>query len=67
LLDNLTLAIFRKAELGFLGVIVLTIVTTPRLKGLEELAKHLSLALNERRKAVALTFFCLALRGFLMS
>src|SRR3989344_4348420 len=28
-----TLAIFRKAELGFLGVVVETFVQTPRLKG----------------------------------
>lgn len=30
---NLTLAILRKAEFGFLGVVVETFVQTPRLKG----------------------------------
>ena len=34
-LDNRTLAILRKAELGFLGVIVLTCKHTPRLCGQE--------------------------------
>jgi len=33
-LVNLTLAIFRKAEFGFFGVVVLTFKHTPRLKGL---------------------------------
>ncbi|EKD46521.1 MAG: hypothetical protein ACD_67C00203G0004 [uncultured bacterium] len=28
-----TLAIFRRAELGFFGVVVLTLIQTPRLKG----------------------------------
>ena len=32
-LVSLTLAIFRSAEFGFLGVVVETLVQTPRLKG----------------------------------
>jgi hypothetical protein len=28
-----TLAIFRKAEFGFFGVVVVTLIQTPRLKG----------------------------------
>jgi hypothetical protein len=31
--DNLTRAIFRKAEFGFFGVVVVTLMQTPRLKG----------------------------------
>lgn len=33
-LESLTLAIFRRAEFGFLGVFVVTLVQTPRLKEL---------------------------------
>lgn len=33
-LERRTRAILRKAELGFLGVVVVTLVHTPRLKGL---------------------------------
>ena len=31
--DNLTRAIFLKAELGFFGVVVVTLTQTPRLNG----------------------------------
>lgn len=33
-LESLTLAILRKAELGFLGVMVVTLIATPRLNEL---------------------------------
>jgi len=33
-LDSLTLAILRKAEFGFFGVVVVTLKQTPLLKGL---------------------------------
>jgi hypothetical protein len=36
-LVNRTLAIFRKAEFGFFGVVVLTFKHTPRLKGPSDL------------------------------
>src|SRR3989344_4074374 len=47
LFERRTRATFLNAELGFLGVMVLTIVTTPRLKGFTEVVNRLSLALKE--------------------
>jgi len=54
-LVNLTLAIFRKAEFGFLGVVVETFVQTPRLKGLEKNIGLFLRTLNPRVKATVLS------------
>jgi len=51
-----TLAIFRRAEFGFLGVVVETFVQTPRLKGLEKNTGLFFRTLNPRVKATVLSF-----------
>src|SRR3989338_8119763 len=56
LFDNLTLATFLKAEFGFLGVIVLTKVTTPLFFYFKNILYFLSLALKDLLSAVPLTF-----------
>ena len=50
-LDNLTRAILRKAELGFLGVIVRTDRHTPRLNGDLKLEYLFFKLLNEKASA----------------
>jgi hypothetical protein len=57
-------AIFRTAELGFLGVVVVTLVHTPRLKGAALKVGLFSRVLNPRRSAVALERTCTFFRGF---
>jgi hypothetical protein len=66
-LDSLTRATLRRAELGFLVVMVLTTVTTPLLNGFMSVTKRLSLALKDRRMAEALTFLIFVGRLCLMS
>src|SRR3989338_2547087 len=67
LLDSLTRATFLKAEFGFLGVIVLTKVTTPRFCGLKAIEYLLSLALKLRLKTVDLIFLTIFFLPFLTS
>ncbi|KKT69602.1 MAG: hypothetical protein UW65_C0018G0003, partial [candidate division WWE3 bacterium GW2011_GWB1_44_4] len=55
--DNLTLATFRSAELGFLGVWVLTCRHTPFLNGDAKLVNDRFLALKKSRKAGVVVFF----------
>ena len=58
-LESRTLAILRKAELGFFGVVVVTLTQTPRLKpaplGLSFLVRRK--VLETSRKAGVLDFF----------
>jgi len=56
-LVNLTLAIFRSAEFGFLGVVVETFVQTPRLKGAGKKTGLFFKTLNPFARA---TVLCLA-------
>ena len=51
-----TLAIFRMAEFGFLGVLVVTLVQTPRLKGELKKIGLFFRTLNERVKAGVFDF-----------
>jgi hypothetical protein len=46
-LDNLTLAILRKAEFGFFGVMVVTFKQTPRKNG-----RPVSMVFRRRRKTL---------------
>jgi hypothetical protein len=64
-LDSLTLATFLKAELGFLGVIVLTCKQTPLLKGLLVLVYFFFKGLKFVDKAKWDTFCFFAFLGFL--
>lgn len=64
-LVNLILAILRKAEFGFLGVIVLTDKATPLLKGEEWMTGAFFLLLKLNAKAGALVFALDFLLGFL--
>jgi hypothetical protein len=62
-----TLAIFRRAEFGFLGVVVETFTQTPRLKGpLVATGRFLSV-LKVRAMAGDLVFFFWTLRGRFLS
>jgi hypothetical protein len=66
-LVSLTRAIFRRAEFGFLGVVVLTFRHTPRLK---EPAVSIGLFLRVLKtylKAGVLVFFSTDFRGRLLS
>jgi hypothetical protein len=56
-LDNLTLATFRNAEFGFLGVVVNTFTHTPRLKGAKYCEGWFILVLKPKVKAGVLSFF----------
>ena len=67
LFDSLTLATFRRAEFGFLGVIVLTTVQTPRLKGELIFSIARSLALKNLPNAETRVFLALGRRPFLIS
>jgi hypothetical protein len=58
-LVNLTLAILRKAELGFLGVVVATFTHTPLLKGELLLTGLFFKELKEKVKAGDFGFFLL--------
>jgi hypothetical protein len=51
-----TRAIFRIAELGFFGVLVVTFVQTPRLNGDGKNTGRFLSVLNERRRATAFGF-----------
>ena len=51
-----TLAIFRSAEFGFLGVVVETFVQTPRLKGAGKKTGLFFKTLNPRAKATVFEF-----------
>lgn len=51
-----TLAIFRRAELGFFGVVVETLTQTPRLKGEEKNTGLFFRTLNPRVNATVLSF-----------
>lgn len=64
-LESRTLATFLSAEFGFLGVMVLTTVATPRFCGLKVTVDLLREALNDERRAAALTFFETFFRPFL--
>jgi hypothetical protein len=55
-LVNRTLAIFRRAELGFLGVVVVTFVQTPLLKGAGKYTGLFFKRLNPRAKATVFDF-----------
>lgn len=55
-LVSLTLAIFRSAELGFFGVVVLTFRQTPLLKGLSVATGLFFLVLKTFLKAGVLVF-----------
>jgi hypothetical protein len=67
--DNRTRAIFRRAELGFLGVVVVTLRQTPRLKGppMSEIALRRFKVFKTTFKAGALDFPLIAFLGFLTS
>ena len=67
LLLKRTRATLRKAEWGFLGVIVLTTVTTPFLKGLKVLTKRFLILLKLLRKAPDFNFERRTIRPFLIS
>ena len=56
-MESLTLAIFLKAELGFLGVAVLTAVHTPRFCGEFWLIATLFLEFHPFKSAGAFAFF----------
>ena len=60
--DNLTLATFLKAELGFFGVMVLTTVQTPRFNGLLSLVYFL---FNELKLILRATDFDFLILFFL--
>jgi len=62
-----TLAIFRRAEFGFLGVVVETFTHTPRLKGLEKKTGLFFKTLNPRVKATVLSFGWALTLGFLIN
>jgi hypothetical protein len=64
---SLTLAIFRKAEFGFFGVVVETLVQTPRLNGDGENTGRFLSVLKLRPKATVLTFFEVFFLGLFMS
>ena len=51
-----TRAIFRRAEFGFLGVVVETLVQTPRLNGAGKKTGLFFRTLNPRAKATVLVF-----------
>lgn len=65
-----TLAIFLIAEFGFLGVLVVTLVATPRLKGELKNTGRFLMGLKPRVKAIALVLrailFLLRLTSWLM-
>lgn len=64
---SLTLATFLKAEWGFLGVMVLTMVMTPLLKELLLVIVVFLILLKLSRKATALIFLLFLDRPFLTS
>jgi hypothetical protein len=62
-----TRAIFRRAEFGFLGVVVVTFVQTPRLKGDGKNTGLFFNTLNPRAKATVLDFRLTFVRFFFIS
>lgn len=66
-LVNRTRAIFRSAEFGFLGVIVLTLMHTPRLNGLFISFLRLLRVLKTNVMAGDLDFLAAIVRDFLTS
>ena len=62
-----TRAIFRRAEFGFFGVVVETLVQTPRLKGLEKKTGLFLSTLKPRVKATVLSFGCALTLGLLIN
>jgi len=66
-LVNLTRANLRKAEFGFLGVMVATLIATPRLNGEKLLIGRFFLLLNPKAKAGDLVFTLAVLRPFFNS
>jgi len=64
---SLILAIFRRAEFGFFGVVVLTSVQTPRLKGEGKETGRFFLVLKAKESAGALDLARAFLRGFLIN
>jgi hypothetical protein len=66
-LVNRTRAIFRRAEFGFLGVVVVTFVHTPRLNGDGYLVGWFIKELNPRLSATAFGFVVTFVRPFLIS
>ena len=66
-LVNLTLAIFLKAELGFFGVVVLTCMQTPLLKGEGCTIGLFFTELNAKAKAGDFVFARATFLGFLKS
>jgi len=68
-LESLTLAILRKAEFGFLGVVVVTFKQTPRLKAapLANSCFFRLKVLETTRKAGVFDFFFLDCRFFLIN
>ena len=66
-LVNRILAILRKAEFGFFGVVVLTDKHTPRLKGEEWVTGAFFLLLKLKAKAGDLVFAFAVFLGFFKS
>ena len=62
-----TLATLRKAEFGFLGVVVNTFTQTPLLKGENDSAGLFFITLKIRNKAGALVFFAFDFRPFFIN
>ena len=62
-----TLAIFRRAEFGFLGVVVETFVQTPRLKGAGKKTGLFFKTLNPRAKATVFDLACVLTLFFLIN
>lgn len=66
-LVNLTLAIFLNAEFGFFGVVVLTLMQTPLLKGDQYFFGLFLIVLKPKAKAGDFVFLRAFLLGFLIS
>jgi hypothetical protein len=66
-LVSFTLAIFRKAEFGFFGVVVLTFKQTPRLKGPSDWVGRFFNVLKTCLKAGDLLFLPVEVLAFLFN
>jgi hypothetical protein len=68
-LESLTLAIFLKAEFGFLGVVVVTLTQTPRLNGepFGNSVRFRRMVFKTGAKAGVFDFLPMVFRPFLIS